>query len=109
MNRLFAVVALAFAACLKAAPSAIVKDSCKVLEDVTDNGTIKNVCATADEFAWVVDILASARADAGPATEAKKVAACVKLTGTLCATHAEMSKAIDLIVTHRHILDAGVE
>ena len=91
------------------AGTAIVDNSCTLLEGITQNQTIISVCATIEEIATIASYVANflhkgATADAGTCTSLGK-------TG-VCATKAEIGQGIQLILEKRRIkllLDAGAQ
>ena len=77
----------------------VVDATCKFIEAVTNDGTVKSVCATIEEITQIAKTIFGARGDAGVRGA---VGPCKQITSDLCATPEELSRGIDeILVTRR--------
>jgi hypothetical protein len=80
---------------------------CSLIEGVDESGTVRNICATVEEIATIVQFVLTLRTtpDAGPS------GACAVLPGSsLCVSSAERAKGILFVARVRErrlMLDAG--
>lgn len=84
----------------------VVDTTCRFLQGITDDGNVLAVCATIEEIAFVVSILAPLLAASPPAKEE-----CEHVPTTdLCATPQQMGVAIkQLILRRRNLLLLPIE
>lgn len=73
--------------------------TCTVLEVVTADQTVHDVCATEKEVDRIVTMIRTARADGGPRFASSRCR--IVPTTTLCAEPAELARAIDAVKDSR--------
>ncbi len=88
----------------------IADGACTVIEGVTNDGTVRTVCATVEEVGAIANFINKLReSDAG--TKAYRGQACVQV-GTVCATSYERAQGVlevSRLRTRRLLLDGGVK
>jgi hypothetical protein len=70
---------------------------CRLLQAVTTDGTVRQICATVDEVSLLEQVVLGAREGGAP----RAAASCTVVSERLCATDDELAEGIDAVIAAR--------